>query len=460
MMRKPIIVVADPAAVRQIFVKDNNKYLPALGRPLISGSAQQAEQSMMSFTTGPLWATLRGAVQPMFHTKPLMAYAETINEAVDQLLDNLKSVAESGSEVNIVQQMSQLTMQVIGAAAFGIDFDCQQGRVQAESPVVSAARAVFRTSVPTFWTLATMWTPSVFMPLVKRLAHRFPTKNDVALSKANEYMFDVSAALIENSQKASGSVAEATSDWLWFKRKPDNPYKDTVPADNSAIAMLLKANNKASGNPLSPMQVAAQSKLFISAGFETTALTLTYCIYLLSKHPEHLAKLQQEVDELKEHIIYDDLQCLPYTAAVVSESLRLYPPVTTVVRRAAQNVKVGGYEVPRGTEVNLSIWCLHHSEQWWQDAETFKPERWLGDETGGDMSGGFAYIPFGVGPRHCIGYKLALEEAAIALARIYQRFTFTLAPTCLEPLQLVQAITISPKGGLPVRVTTRPKLQA
>lgn len=68
---------------------------------------------------GPLWATLRGAVQPMFHTKPLMAYAETINEAVDQLLDNLKSVAESGSEVNIVQQMSQLTMQVIGAAAFG-----------------------------------------------------------------------------------------------------------------------------------------------------------------------------------------------------------------------------------------------------------------------------------------------------------------------------------------------------
>lgn len=87
-------------------------------------------------------------------------------------------------------------------------------------------------------------------------------------------------------------------------------------------------------------QVAAQSKLFISAGFETTALTLTYCIYLLSKHPEHLAKLQQEVDELKEHIIYDDLQCLPYTAAVVSESLRLYPPVTTVVRRAAQNVKV------------------------------------------------------------------------------------------------------------------------
>lgn len=84
---------------------------------------------------------------------------------------------------------------------------------------------------------------------------------------------------------------------------------------------------------------------------------------------------------------------------------------------ATASMQVGGYEVPRGTEVNLSIWCLHHSEQWWQDAETFKPERWLGDETGGDMSGGFAYIPFGVGPRHCIGYKLA--RRCLALLSIF-----------------------------------------
>ena len=99
-----------------------------------------------------------------------------------------------------------------------IDFDCQQGRVKAESPVVSAARAVFQTSVPTFWTLATMWTPSFFIPLVKRFAHRFPTKTDVALSKANEYMFDVSAALIEvslnqptNQKGAVSAVACAMS---------------------------------------------------------------------------------------------------------------------------------------------------------------------------------------------------------------------------------------------------------
>lgn len=87
-------------------------------------------------------------------------------------------------------------------------------------------------------------------------------------------------------------------------------------------------------------QVAAQSKIFISAGFETTALTLTYCIYLLSKHPEHQARLQQEVDGLSEEISYEDLQRLPYTAAVVNESLRLYPPATTIVRRAGQNIKV------------------------------------------------------------------------------------------------------------------------
>lgn len=453
--RQPIIVVTDPQVVRQISVKDfstwKDKTIPALDNPLLSGHAQEAARSSMIIAKSPLWGSLRAGAQPLFHTHSLSAYAATINRSVEQLIANLKAAAVEGKEVNIMQQLGQMTLQVTGAAAFGVDLDCQHETSEQEAPLITACRGVFDNALPSKWALLAMLSPAPLLPFIKALSQWLPTTTDTANRKANAYIYDVCVHLMQN---ASGR-RKISTDWLWFSRDPGNPYKDIKPAENSILPLLLKANNKGTGQQLTDLQIASQASLIMLAGYETTAVALTQCIYMLSKHPEAQEKFLQEVDRSKKEVRYEDLGDFPYAAAVLRETLRLQGPSTLYSRIAMKDTHVGPYAVPKGTQVHISSYTMHHDKRWWEDAEIFKPERWVGDETGGDRSGGLAYTPFGVGPRACIGIKFAVEESIIALVRIYRELTFQLADSCPEPLDLKQGITVAPKGGIPVRVLQR-----
>jgi cytochrome P450 len=403
-------------------------------------------------------------MQPLFHTASLESYAPIINEAVTQLLGNLEHVAKQQEEVDLWRQFGRLTMQIIGRSAFGVEFESQRPAGEPDPPLVDAAQQVFNNTQANIWELCVMILPQpvswVLGPVLKLMNKLLPPKGQAQLEKAFLMLWNTSTALVENAQaQLSPDQPSKDSSWKWFKDDPENLYraKGTAPAENSVIGMLMKARNKQTDMNFSDMQVAAQSNTFILAGYETTANTLAFCVYLLCKHPEAQQKLIAEVDAFGKdrEPTLADLEQLPYTSAVVNEALRVYPPATFVTREARQDVVVGGYHLPKGTWVHLNIWHMHHNEQYFTDAQKFKPERWLGNREG--VKEPNAYMPFGSGPRMCIAFKLALEEAIIALARLYQRYTFELGQELQkqDQLEIRSGITIAPKIGLPVKVLLR-----
>jgi cytochrome P450 len=194
-------------------------------------------------------------------------------------------------------------------------------------------------------------------------------------------------------------------------------------------------------------QVRDEVLTLFLAGHETTANALTWTWYLLSQNPEAERAVQEEVDRLGTPG-FADLEQLRYTGAVLSESLRLYPPAWAVGRRALEDVEVGGYTIPKGNVVLLSPFVTHRDARWFPEPEQFRPERWLTEDPDRPK---FAYFPFGGGARVCIGERFAWMEGVLLLAAITQKWRFELVPG--HPVEAKAQITLRPKFGM--RMTPR-----
>jgi cytochrome P450 len=188
-------------------------------------------------------------------------------------------------------------------------------------------------------------------------------------------------------------------------------------------------------------------------------LTITYALYSLARQPACEARVRAELDTLGGATpVSSDLERLPYLDAVVRETLRLYPPAWIFGREIVTGFHLGGYELPPGTEVVVSPFALHRDPRFFREPEQFMPERWL--EEGRAAPPRYAYIPFGAGPRSCIGNHFAKMEAALVLASLLQQVRFQVVPG--YQLTLDPVITMRPKGGLPVivrRVQSRRSLR-
>ncbi len=193
-------------------------------------------------------------------------------------------------------------------------------------------------------------------------------------------------------------------------------------------------------------QLRDEAVTLFLAGHETTALALSYCFYLLAQHPEVEARLAAEVEEVAgdRPPRAAEVARLRYADWVVKESMRLYPPVWAIGREALGEFELGGYRIPRGTQMFLCQWVVHRDPRWFADPEAFRPERWDRDLI--KRLPRCAYFPFGDGPRICIGNHFATMEAVLILATIVRQFRLTLAPE--EALELTPSITLRPKHGI------------
>lgn len=229
-------------------------------------------------------------------------------------------------------------------------------------------------------------------------------------------------------------------------------------APGSFMGLMLTARDKTNGSALSDAAVVAQANTFTLAGYETTANTLAYCVYNIAAHPQVQARLLAEVDAYGRgrKVAYKDLDQFPYAEAVVREALRLYPPATMISRE----VKAGGFpltpevHVPAGQQVMSFLYGYQRDPEYWPAALEFRPERWLPEGAALAATSPDAWTPFGSGARMCIGWRFALQEAKIALVRLYQDQTYQLQPGQV-PLALQQNITLSPRNGVWVTVVPR-----
>jgi len=226
--------------------------------------------------------------------------------------------------------------------------------------------------------------------------------------------------------------------------------RTTLSVHNDLLDMLLKARDDNSGEKMTDRQICDEVITIFSAGHETTSNLLSWTLYLLARHPDVLAKLHQELDDLLQGKIpnAEDLQQLAYTRAILNESMRLRPPVGVMMRKVSKDTEVDGYFLKAGRLAIFSIFNLHHHAYFWQQPEQFDPERFLIPE-----NRRFSFMPFGTGERVCIGNHFALLESQLLLSMIVQHYDLQLLNT--NEVEIEMAVTLRPKGGIPVRIKWR-----
>ncbi|XP_077879135.1 cytochrome P450 3A4-like [Ictidomys tridecemlineatus] len=207
---------------------------------------------------------------------------------------------------------------------------------------------------------------------------------------------------------------------------------------------------------LSDIEIAVQSIIFILAGYHTTSTTLSFIMYVLATHPDVQKKLQQEVDETlpnKAPVTYDVLFEMKYLDMVVNETLRLYPAVERIVRVCKKDVELNGVFIPKGIIVAIPIYSLHQNSMYWPETEKFYPERF--SKKNKVSINPYVYMPFGNGPRNCIGMRFALMNMKLALIRLLQNFSFHNCKETQIPLKLSKTPFLQPEKPIVLKVVLR-----
>ncbi len=352
---------------------------------------------------GDFWRRQRRLSQPAFHRERIASYAKIMVAFTERMLEGW----QSGQTREIHEDMMRLTLEIVAKALFDTDV----GR-DAEA-IGRALNAVMQQNTR----------GQMLLPFFNVL----PTPGNWRYRRAVRDLERIVYGIIRERRASRRDAGDL-------------------------LSMLLSARDE-DGRGMTDRQIRDEAITLLLAGHETTALALSWTWYLLARHPEVEAKL---VAELRQVLAgrspsVEDLPRLPYTAMVVKESMRLYPPAYVMARTAERDTEIGGYVIPRGASVVISQWVLHRDPRFFPEPERFNPDRWTPEFE--NQLPGFAYFPFGGGPRVCIGAGFAQMEAALLLATIAQRFELCGVPGHEPGLQ--PAITLRPRHGMRMNVTRR-----
>lgn len=350
-------------------------------------------------------------------------------QATDRLCQKLDAAASDGEDVEMESLFSRLTLDIIGKAVFNYDFDSLTN----DAGIVEAVYTVLREAEDRSIAPIPVWE----IPIWKDISPK-QKKVSAALKLINDTLDNLIAI-------CKRMVDEEE---LQFHEEYMNEK------DPSILHFLL-----ASGDDVSSKQLRDDLMTMLIAGHETSAAVLTWTFYLLSKEPRVVSKLQEEVDSVlgDRYPTIDDMKKLKYATRVINESLRLYPQPPVLIRRSIENDLLGQYPIKRGEDIFISVWNLHRSPNHWENADKFIPERWpLDGPNPNETNQSFSYLPFGGGPRKCVGDMFASYETVVALAMLVRRFNFEMAVGAPE-VKMTTGATIHTTEGLKMTVTRRVK---
>ncbi|CDY12360.1 hypothetical protein Bca4012_092936 [Brassica carinata] len=420
---KSFLIVSDPSIAKHI-LKDNAK---AYSKGILAEILDFVMGKGLIPADGEIWRRRRRAIVPALHMKYVAAMISLFGEASDRLCQKLDSAASTGEEVEMESLFSRLTLDIIGKAVFNYDFDSLTN----DTGVIEAVYTVLREAEDRSVSPIPVWD----IPIWKDISPR-QRKVATSLKLINDTLNDLIATckrMVEEEE-------------LQFHEEYMNER------DPSILHFLL-----ASGDDVSSKQLRDDLMTMLIAGHETSAAVLTWTFYLLTTNPKVVAKLQEEVDSVigDRFPTLEDVKKLKYTTRVMNESLRLYPQPPVLIRRSLENDKLGPYPIKRGEDIFISVWNLHRSPLHWDDAEEFNPERWpLDGPNPNETNQNFSYLPFGGGPRKCIGDMFASFENVVAIAMLIRRFNFQTAPGA-PPVKMTTGATIHTTEGLKLTVTKR-----
>ena len=407
-------LLTDPDAIRQVLVDDHGRYVKGempreqLGSLLGEG---------LFLSEGEQWREQRDAVRSAFFRERIEAYG-------DAMIENAREAADSwddGEVVDVHAASTDYAFAVLAESLLGDDVDGERETVRA-----AAASITERFDTARLSSFLPEWVPT---PTRRRYHRRLD-------------------ALRETIREL---VAE--------RRAADPPTNPAAAAD--LLGTLVAA---AEMGAIDDEELVDNAVTFLFAGHETSALGLTYTLYGLADRPELQDRIRAEVADLDDGLSAAAIRDCPTLSAAVDEALRWHPPVHTFFREPTEPVTLGGYSVPEGVVLNLSPWTVHHDDRWWDDPDSYRPERWLhetddgvvhGDDTSGPAVGDrpeYSYFPFGGGPRHCIGMRFARQELRLATAVLLQWFDLS---RITEELTLQASANTRPADPVRLRVRRR-----
>jgi cytochrome P450 len=383
-------IVNNPADIKRILVTNHRNYTKGIGLDrvkILLGNGIMTSES-------DLWRRQRRMIQPFFHRKVVEKYAALIEQCVDECLARWATLAARHEPIDVTEEMSQLTLDIVLKSIFGSDLE---------------------------------W-----------LANRMGGNPFAVVS-------DHSARDLQFAYKFR-SLCRLVGELVDKRRAGNEEHFDF-------LGMLMHARDRDTDEPMPQRLLIDETMTLVVAGHETTASALTWTWYLLATHPDCFERLAAEVDALPvaEHMTYQQSEELRYTQAVLEEAMRLYPPGWILSRCTIGPDILSGYTVPSGTDVMLSPYLIHRHPAHWPEPDRFQPERFLA--TGEDPRDRWIYIPFAAGPRHCVGENLALYEMTVHLARVARHWRMEYVEDAAPELEA--AINLRTRRNLKMRLVAR-----
>lgn len=402
---RPLVWITEPSMIKTVLLDERDAYQklaqirllsPLLGKGILTSEGND-------------WKWQRQTSAPMFRHQEVMSFVPQFVRATDDMLARWRS--KGGLDrLPIEHEMTQVTFDVISATLLP-SADATVG------PAVQASAGQFQKSGAWSQLYAITNMPS-WLPKPGKQQMRLATRT---------LRDSVAAMLREHRQAAAGR--------------------------DDLMGRLMKARDPESGQPMTDEQLIDNLLTFYLAGHETTAKALTWTLYLLALSPEWTETLIAEIDRVTggAPVVAEHIAKLVLVEQVVKESMRLFPPVPMMTRQAVRDGRLGDHAIRAGTSVVMPIYAIQRHRKRWTDADTFDPTRFAPDREGAISR--YQYMPFGAGPRICIGMAFAMVEATAILARILQSARFAV-PAGYVPTPIAR-VTLMPKGGMPLKVSMR-----
>jgi cytochrome P450 len=401
---KTLHLFSHPDLAEEILVQQSDCFVKVYDPQRPAGLALVLGNGLVT-SSGEVWKHHRRIIQPIFHRSRMAAMADRMAQVGEQRIAGWAS--PEGQPVDIATEMMQLALEVISQTMFTTSMAQHIGQIS------HALRVSLKYAFDSFHN-----------PL--RLPSWVPTQRNREFRSVMKFLDGLIYGLLAERRRTGATHGDL-------------------------LDLLLQARDEETGMGLSDHELRDEALTIFAAGHETTANALAWTWYLLATHPKAKARFHEEVDRVLQGRApnAEDLPQLPYTRAIFDESLRLYPPAPAVQRKAATNTTVCGLPLPAGALVLVGTYNLHRHPAFWTSPDRFLPERWLDGER---LATRYAYLPFGAGPRACVGIHFASVEGPLLLALIGRRYDLQLAQETIDPELMV---TLRPKGGIRMLLQSR-----
>ena len=400
-----IVLLTDPKLVRYVLQTNQKQYKKSsqyeslkliIGEGLVTSEAE-------------MWKKQRKLIQPVFHREYIHSLFGDMLHSTNEMISEWKEKLKTDSDIDMSEEMMKITLQIIGKTMLSVD-------VKAEAKAVDVSLSYLLREV----NKKTM--QAINLPLWVPVPSNFKFKKEMKVLDGIIY-------------------------------KIINERRKTAAQKGDLLDILMASKYEDTGETMPDELLRDEVMTIFLAGLETTANALAWTFYLISQNPEVYKKLKEEIKTIvgDGEITFQHLQQLKYTKACLNESMRLYPPIWLIGRRALEDNMIGDYLIKKDTDLFITPYIVHRHPDYWKNPEAFDPDRWETKEV--QEMDKFAYFPFAAGPRMCIGNNFALFEADIIITKVIQNFDFEyigqLAPV-MDP-----TVTLRIKDGVPMKLVKR-----